>query len=144
MINQISVFSCIVVWHYTIYECPLILCFRFWQLILQKLALLSMMLYMLLIQGKWKRYLNYNLSNFDTNILYLCNLQNYLDALNDWLIDWLTWTFTESLWCLTLTVNAEEYMDLKSQCTAEKGEVRAYTRIHRELNMHIHEYHLFK
>lgn len=87
MINQISVFSCIVVWHYTIYECPLILCFRFWQLILQRLALLSMMLYMLLIQGKWKRYLNHNLSNLDTNMLYLCNLQNYLDALNDWMID---------------------------------------------------------
>lgn len=132
MINRISVFSCIVVWHYTIYECPLILCFRFWQLILQRLALLSMMLYMLLIQGKWKRYLNHNLSNLDTNMLYLCNLQNYLDVLNDWL----TWMFTESLWCFTLTVNAEEYMDLKSQCTAEKGEVRAYTRICRKRYVH--------
>lgn len=55
-----NVFSCIVVWHYTIYESPLILCFRFWQLILQRLALLSMMLYMWLIQGKWKRYFNLN------------------------------------------------------------------------------------
>lgn len=123
-------------------QMPFILCFRFWQLILRRLALLSMMLYMWLIQGKWKRYLNWNLSNLDTNILYLYNLQNYHDdqALNDWLI----WVFTESLWRLTLTVNAEEYMDLKSQCPAEKGEVRASTRICRELDMHIYEYQLFK